>query len=148
MKLNGVNALQMVFTASRSGSPGAIRTLRPHLRKLSIADCIVQTRIPPQEVHTAPSDKREPKRVGGRCRGLDPDNRRFKWIDRVVFVFHRISMVHPTNPARSDARVSTTYSASSPKPFSKSAETGKSVASANRARKSAARCCEHLVAEA
>lgn len=93
--------------------------------------------------------KREPKRVGGRCRGLDSGNRRFKWIDRVVFVFHRILDGAPDQPrVRSDARVSATYSASSPKPFSKSAETGKSVASANRARKSAARCCERRVAEA
>ena len=34
--------------------------------------------------------KREPKRGGGRCHGLDSGNRRFKWIDQVVLVFHRI----------------------------------------------------------
>ncbi|MEC8775770.1 MAG: hypothetical protein VXX79_13100, partial [Pseudomonadota bacterium] len=48
--------------------------------------------------------KCEPKRVGGRCRGLDSGNRRFKWIDRVVLVFHRILDGAPDQPrVRRDA---------------------------------------------
>ena len=112
--------------------------------------------------------KCEPKRVGGRCRGLDSGNRRFKWKDRVVLVFHRILDVAPDQPrVRSEANglrnifrfiaetvleVSRNWQISSADNRCCMGQrlvlVDAAEAPANRARKSAARCCERLVAEA
>ena len=65
--------------------------LRPRLRILLIRGLYrPDPYFPARSFHTASSDKREPKRVGGRYRGLDSGNRRFEWIDQVILAFYRI----------------------------------------------------------
>ena len=119
-------------TAARVRQAGA-REHRPYsfFEGLKAADGVVQSRGGVEEVVRSRSQdkgKREfTRRLSGCCYPFDSQAIIAK---RSVLLRVASSIVHPTSPTSAASRiVSATTSGASPNPFSRSAETGKSVAS-------------------
>ena len=143
MELNSLeSALKTVFTASRSVSPGAIRTFAPASSSFNRRIVSSRSVFPARSFHTAPSDE---TRTQGRRPLPWPrsGNRRFEWISDVL-VFNRILNGAPDQPTSAARRMVSNIFRFIAETVLEVMETGKSVAPANRARKSAARVASAL----
>ena len=120
----------------RSGRSGAKSTSAPAFCKcLKAADGVVQARSGVEEIVRSHSqDKRKPECTYGFRGCSDPFDNQALIVRGLSWLPVASSIVHPTSPTAAASRiVSATTSGASPKPFSRSAETGKTVAS-NQAR--------------
>ena len=121
------------------------KNLAPASSYPQFADCIVQIRLPPQKFSPPRQINANPSALAAAT--VASSGSHLRMADRVVLGFHHSRWCTRPTPS-AEGEYSATYSASSPKPFSKSAKLQQISRAANRARKSAARCCERRVAEA
>ena len=132
MKLKGfVIDAQTVRTKARSGKPGREKyACSNFFEGLETSDGLLEAGVGIEEI-VRTRCQREGKRectcsLDSRSNSLD---RQLKIVQGTLFIGSGVSIVHPTNPASAArAMVSATTPGESPKPFPKSAETGKSVA--------------------